>query len=92
MTNPRDGASQLLNASSAKCFNESISEKQREELLMQIVLGVYDPSNVVDDAIQDENRNPYVRYPVAQTLGIEKVAPSPYVPEAPASLCNIIHC
>ena len=60
MTNPRDGASQLLNASPAKRFNESISQKQREELLTQIVSGVYDHSNVVDDAIQDENRNPYV--------------------------------
>ena len=60
MTNPPDGASQLLNASPAKRFNELISQKQREELLTQIVSGVYDPSNVVDDAIQDENRNPYV--------------------------------
>jgi len=92
MTNPRDGASQLLNASPAKRFNESISQKQREELLTQIVSGVYDHSNVVDDAIQDENRNPYVRYPGAQTLGIEKVVPCPDIPEAPASPRNIIHC
>ena len=60
MTNPRDGASQRLNASPANRFNESISQKQREELLTQIVSGVYDHSNVVDDDIQDENRNPYV--------------------------------
>jgi hypothetical protein len=60
MTNPRDGASHLLNASPAKRFNESISQKQREELLTQIISGFYDHSNVVDDAIQDENRNPYV--------------------------------
>jgi hypothetical protein len=92
MTNPRDGASQLLNDSPAKRFNESISQKQREELLTQIVSGVYDHSNVVDDAIQDENRNPYVRYPGAQTLGIEKVVPCPDIPEAPASPRNIIHC
>ena len=92
MTNPRDGASQLLNDSPAKRFNESISQKQREELLTQIVSGVYDHSNVVDDAIQDENRNPYVRYPGAQTLGIEKVVPCPDIPEAPASPHNIIHC
>ena len=59
---------------------------------MQIVSGIYDPSNVVDDAIQDENRNPYVRYPGAQTLGMEKVVPCPDIPEAPASPCNIIHC
>ncbi len=36
MTNPRDGTSQLLTASPAKCFNESISQKQREELLKQM--------------------------------------------------------
>jgi hypothetical protein len=76
MTNPQDGASQLLNASPSKHFNESISQKPREELLTQVVSGVYDHSNVVDDAIQDENRNPYVLYPGAQTLGIEKVVPS----------------
>ncbi len=62
MTNPGDGASQLLNVSPAQhfneSFNESISQKQREELLKQIDSGVYDPSNVIDDAIQDENRNP----------------------------------
>ena len=51
----------------------------------------HDHSNVFDDAIQDENRNPYVRDPVAQTLGIEKVVPCPDIPEAPASPCNIIH-
>ena len=81
MTNPRDGASQLLNAAPAKHFNESISQKQREESLTQIVSGVYDHSNVVDDAIQDENRNSYVRYPPyypgAQTLGIQNVVPCP---------------
>jgi hypothetical protein len=93
MTNPWYGTSQLLNASPAKRFNESISQKQREELLTQIVSGVYDHSNVVDDAIQDENRNPYVRYPgAAQTLGIEKVVPCPDIPKAPASPSNIIHC
>ena len=48
--------------------------------------------NVVDDAIQDENRNPYVRDSGAQTLGIQKVVPCPDIPEAPASPCNIIHC
>ena len=58
MTNPLDGASQLLNVSPAKRFNESILQKQREEMLTQIVSGVYNPINVIDDAIQDENRNP----------------------------------
>ncbi len=37
MTNPLDGASQLLNALPAKPFNESMLQKQREELLTQIV-------------------------------------------------------
>ena len=48
--------------------------------------------NVIDDAIQDENRNPHVRDPGAQTLGIQQVIPCPDIPEAPASPCNIIHC
>ena len=61
-------------------------------MLTQIVSGVYYSSNVVDDAFQDENRNSYVWYQGAQTLGIEKVVPSPDIPEAPASPCNIIHC
>ena len=61
-------------------------------MLTQIVSGVYDHSNVVNNAIQDENRNPYVLYPGAQTLGIEKVVLCPDIPEAPASPCNIIHC
>ena len=86
-----DGASQLLNGPPAKRFNESISQKQREESLTQVISGVYDHSNVPDDAIQDENRNPYVHDPGAQTLGIQKVVPCPDIPEAPASLCNIIH-
>ncbi len=51
MTNPLDGSLQLLNASPAKRFNESISQKQREELLTEIVSYVYNPSNVVDNAI-----------------------------------------
>ena len=67
-----DGASQLLNASPAKRFNESIWWNQQEESLSQVVSGVYDHSNVIDDAIQDENRNPYVRDPGAQTLGIKE--------------------
>ena len=74
-------------------FNESISQKHREKLLSQVVSGVYDHSgNVIDDAIQDENRNLHVRDQGAQTLGIQKVVPYPYIPEAPASPCNIIPC
>ncbi len=64
-----DEASQLLNVSPAQRFNESISQNQLEESLQPIVSGVYDHSNVVDDAIQDENKKPYVQYPSAQTLG-----------------------
>ena len=75
MTISRDGASQLLNGPPTKCFNESISQNYREESLSQIVVGVYDHSNVVDDAIQDENRNPHVRDPGAQTLGYRRSFP-----------------
>ena len=92
MTISRDGASQHLYGSPDKRFNESMSQSQREESLLQIVSGVYDHSNVIDDAIQDENRNPHVRDPGAQTLGIQKVIPCPDILEAPASPCNIIHC
>ena len=76
----------------AKRFNESISQNQREESLSQIVSSIYYHSNVIDDAIQDENRNPHVRDPGAQTLGKQKVVPCPDIPKAPASSCNIIHC
>ena len=76
-----DGASQLLNVPPAKRFNESISQNQREESLSRIVSSIYDHSgNVIDDAIQDENRNPHVRDPGAQTLGIHKVVPCPDIP------------
>ncbi len=68
MANPRNGTSQLFKSSPAKRFNELISQKQREELLRQIVSGVYDPSNVVDDAIKDENRNPYVRSSMGRAI------------------------
>ena len=88
-----DDASQLLNVPLAKRFNESISQNQREESLSQIVSSIYDhSSNVFDDAIQDENRNPHVRDPGAQTLGIHKVVPCPVNAEASASPRNIIHC
>ena len=65
-----DDASQLLNVQHAKRFNESISQNQLDESLLQIVSGVYDHSNVVDNAIQDENRNPHVGDVGAQTLRI----------------------
>ena len=84
-----DDASQLLNVPPAESFNESISQNQREESLSQIVSGIYDHSNVIDDATQDENRTPHVQDPGAQTLGIQKFVPCPDIPEAPASPCNI---
>ena len=65
----RDGASQLLNVPPAKRFIESTLQNQREKSLQQIVSGVYDYSSVIDDAIQDEDKNPDVQYPGAQTLG-----------------------
>jgi hypothetical protein len=55
-----DDASQLLNVLPANHFNESILQNQREESLQPIVSGANDHSKVVVDAIQDENRNPYV--------------------------------
>ena len=72
-TNFSDDVLQLLNVPPAKCLNESISQKQREKLLPQVVSGFYDPShsNVIDDDIQDENRDPHVRDPGAQTLVIK---------------------
>ncbi len=54
----RDGASQLFNVPPANRFNESISQIHRKKSLQPIASGAYDPSNVLDDASQDENRNP----------------------------------
>ena len=62
-----DDASQLLNVPPAKRFNESISLNRREESLSQIVSSIYDHSNVINDAIQDEKRNPHVRDPGTQS-------------------------
>ena len=67
-------------------------EKNHCRRLSVTVSGIYDHSNVIDDAIQDENRNPHVQDPGAQTLWIQKVVSCPDIPEAPASSCNIIHC
>ncbi len=69
-----------------KRFN---AQNHQEESLQQIA---YDPSNILDDASQDENRNPQVRKMGAQIPGIHTVIPCPDILEAPASLCNITHC
>ena len=55
--------------------------------MTQVISGVYDHSNVPDDAIQDESRNPYVQDPGAQTLGIKKVVPCPDNPEGRGGSC-----
>jgi hypothetical protein len=83
-----DGTSQLLNVPPTKRFIESTSQNPREESLLQIVSCAYDDSSVVDDATRDENRNPYIQYQWAQTMGIQKVVPCHDIPEAPASPCN----
>ena len=75
-----DDALQLHNVPPAKRFNELILQNQREESLLQIVSGIYYRSNVIDDAIPDENRNPRVGDPGAQTLEIQKVTRSFPVP------------
>ncbi len=63
----------------AKCFTESILQNYLEESLPQIISEAYDYRN---DAT-------HFLYPDAQILGIQKVVPFPYIPEAPASPCNV---
>ena len=53
-------ASDLLNDSPANRFNESESQKLRDEPLPQAVMKLYDPGNVFDGVSNDENRNPQV--------------------------------
>jgi hypothetical protein len=59
-------ASQPLNDSSAKRFNELPSYELRDQPLSQVVPKMYDPSNVFDDVSHDENRNPQVQQSGAQ--------------------------
>jgi hypothetical protein len=68
--------------------------KHIEESLQQVVSasGAYDSSKFLDYARENENRNPQVPYPGAQIPGIQQVFPCSYIPVAPASPCNIIHC
>jgi hypothetical protein len=84
-----DGPSQLLNMPPAKRFIESTSQNHREESLLQIVSCAYDHSSVVDDATQDKNRNPYIQYQWAQTMGIQKVVPCHDIQEAPATSLTV---
>ena len=66
MTGSSAIASQPLNDSSAKRFNELPSYELRDQPLSQVVPKMYDPSNVFDDASYDENRNPQVQQSGAQ--------------------------
>jgi hypothetical protein len=89
ITIPRDDASQHLNVQPAKRLIELISQTSQEESLQQIVSGAFNPSNVLDDASQDENRNSHVLYSGVQISGVHEVFPCPDIPEALASPCNI---
>ena len=54
-------ASDLLNDLPANRFNESKSQKLRDEPLQQVVPKLYYPSNVFDNVSNEENRNPQVQ-------------------------------
>jgi hypothetical protein len=66
MTGSSAIASQPLNDSSAKRFNELPSYELRDQQLLQVFPKMYDPSNVVADASHDENINPQVQQSGAQ--------------------------
>jgi hypothetical protein len=66
----------------AKRSTVSILQNYREESLLQIILGGYYYSN---DASQEENRYLHFLYQDEQILGIQKVIPCPFIPEAPVS-------
>ena len=72
-------ASDLLNDSPANRFNESESQKLRDEPLQQAVTKLYDPSNVFDGVSNDENRNPQVQPSDVQILKNKKVLLAFYV-------------
>ena len=65
--------SDLLNDSPANRFNESESQKLRDEPLSQAVTKLQDPSNVFDDDSHDENRNPQVQLSHVQIPTNKKV-------------------
>jgi hypothetical protein len=58
----KNGTLQHLNVPPANIFNKL---NQRDESQPQVVSGAYDPSNVFEDADQDESRNSEVQYPDA---------------------------
>ena len=59
-------ATDLLRDSTANRFNESLSQKLRDDLLPQVVLQLCNPSNIFNDVSHDEHRNPQVLVPVAK--------------------------
>ena len=80
-------ASDLLNDSPANRFNESESQKLRDEPLPQAVTKLYDPSNVFDGVSNDENRNPQVQPSDAQILKNKKVLLRPAASPPPPHSC-----
>jgi hypothetical protein len=72
------GALQRLIVPPGKRFTESILWNYQEESLQQIIMEAYDYSN---EANQDEDRNPHLRYLDAQILGTQKVIPCPDIPD-----------
>ena len=80
-------ASDLLNDSPANRFNESESQKLRDELLPQAATKLYDPSNVFDDVRHDENRNPQVQLSDVQILTNKKVLLRPVASPPPPHSC-----
>ncbi len=67
---PAKRFSELISQNHLEESLQLISQSHLEESLQQIISGAYDPRNVLDDASQDENRNPHVRYPDAHIPGI----------------------
>ncbi len=66
MTGSSAIASNPLNVSPVKRFDESSLHELRDQPLSQVALKMDDPSNVFDDVSHDENRNPQVERPAAQ--------------------------
>jgi hypothetical protein len=85
---PPVNASKLPNDSPADRFNESVSYQLRDEALSQVVPKMYDPSNVLDDVIHDENRNPTVQAAEAQILKDNKVILRQAVSPPPPQSCG----
>ena len=80
-------ASDLLIASPAYRFNESESQKLRDEPLPQAVTKLYDPSNFSDDVSNDENRNPQILLSDVQIPKNKKVLLRPAASPPPPHSC-----